>query len=111
MKMKNFELQRVENLGSTMDSIGVDHSNRGQLYAFRKRTLCSAFEECLHNFPVSALEFTFSPQHFLEKKILAQQQQQKLGRRKFAQCPFVVIFITLKKMIDVETILEAKKKK
>ena len=78
-------------------------------YAFRKRPLCSAFEECLHNFPVSALEFTFSPQHFLEKKILAQQQQ-KLGRRKFAQCPFVVIFITLKKMIDVETILEAKKK-
>ena len=37
-------------------------------------------------------------------------QQQKLGRRKFAQCPFAVIFITLKKMIDVETILEAKKK-
>ena len=32
MKMKNFELQRVENLGSTTDSIGVDHSNRGQLY-------------------------------------------------------------------------------
>ena len=62
-----------------------------------------------NNFPVSTLEFTFSPQHFLEKKILAQQQQ-KLGRRKFAQCPFVVIFITLKKMIDVETILEAKKK-
>ena len=33
MKMKNFELQLVENLGSTMDSIGVDHSNRGQLYS------------------------------------------------------------------------------
>ena len=32
MKMKNFELQRVENLGNTIDSIGVDHSNRGQLY-------------------------------------------------------------------------------
>ena len=32
MKMKKFELQRVENLGSTMDSIGVDHSNHGQLY-------------------------------------------------------------------------------
>ena len=32
MKMKDFELQRVENLGSTIDSIGVDHSNRGQLY-------------------------------------------------------------------------------
>ena len=31
MKMKNFELQLVENLGSTMDSIGIDHSNRGQL--------------------------------------------------------------------------------
>ena len=30
--MKNFELQRVENLGSTMDSIGVDHSNHGHLY-------------------------------------------------------------------------------
>ena len=29
MKMKNFELQRVKNLGSTMDSIGVDHSNHG----------------------------------------------------------------------------------
>ena len=45
-------------------------------------------------FPISTLEFTFSPQHFLEKK---ETQQQKLGRRKFAQCPFAVIFITFKK--------------
>lgn len=30
--MGGFGLQLVEGLGGAMDSVGVDHSNRGQLY-------------------------------------------------------------------------------
>ena len=85
-------------------------AKHGLLHFSEKASLSQQPLKSRHIFPISTLEFTFSPQHFLEKKTLAQQQQQNLGRRKFAQCPFAVIFITLKKMIDVETILEAKKK-
>ena len=76
-------------------------------YAFRKRPLCSAFEECLHNFPVSTLEFTFSPQHFLEKKRRSSRSSAAVNSRNVLLRLFSLL---LKKMIDVETILEAKKK-
>ena len=58
-------------------------------------------------FPISTLEFTFSPQHFLEKKRRSSRSSAAVNSRNVLLRLFSLL---LKKMIDVETILEAKKK-